>query len=327
MRILFQLSRKFINLLLFAVLYILLSLIYILILSLILKNQNLENPIMISTLIWWEVDSYISISLPSNILVTTRIVRTMVDIGIISASLSKLTEAINPITMANHFVYDSIDKIVVFRYWIMYPNVRYLYDIQIKVRLTSKRDDHFATNENNGLWYSKENSFKTLTSARGIRYIQLNKDESEELMSKLDRIRHEEDYHIQVMIKGSDSSGKVFSYIKQYTPQQLLYGYKFVPFKEYNCFAFLDENQGRNILKNRARFTTPRYHYFDKVYPMKDSKTPTGLNETELKRYRKSLISKKELKKAFIASDIVEIIIYLFLDSSFSTAIHKIFNL
>lgn len=329
MRIIAKLLKKFVYFILYALLFILISWIIIGIFGLVLLCSGIDNPFRESIYLWWDIESNYGIS--SEMVIVAKSLRYIAEVAIIGAYLVKFTEAVNPFAMANNILLDTVDKTIVFRYWIMYPTGKYLYNTRVGVKLLTPSDRNYGTNHTHGLWESKE--LDELPQARGIRYIELSPKESKDLLLSIYKNRHNKGIYILVSLSGSDSSGKTYTFTKSFNPKLILKGYKFVPFREYGTSTFLNPSKGRQALlsdKNLNFDGHPRYQYFDKIYEMHGSKLPLDLylkeNKKEKKRIQKAIVSKKELEKKTKISDIFGMLLYTYLDSNLSRKVHSFFN-
>lgn len=205
----------------------------------------------------------------------------MVDILIISNILKKLLNPINPIYFSNHFIYDTPKKEIFFRYWIMMREGKYLYDIDVRVRLIRPSVFQVGENKIKAEWQSVDKNITNLSYARGIRYIVLSQNESKELKRYLDNKEYN-DCIINVVISGKTNTGKVFTKFKDYKPQKLKIGYRFVPLQEHEYMSELyykptDNNREENWDKKREMFC---YHHFNMVTRLK-GKSRSEENEHE----------------------------------------------
>ncbi len=275
----------------------------IVIIGAFLSSYGIENAYQISSYIWWDLESDIELS--NSFLITIRVLRYIVDVTIIGAYLVKFTEGINPFTMSDFFLYDTVDEILVFRYWVMYPAGKYLYNLKVSVKLLTRSNTLYGANHTQGLW---EAELDSLDQVRGIRYIEVSHEDTLRFLDVIDQHKQNkssEEMYMIVSLSGSDSLGKVYSFSKRFDPELVLKGYKFVPYLEYGAEVFLNHNNGRHALLNHnLPHGNPRYQYFDKIYEIKDHCIPDVITEACKKtknlnfRYSDAKAKLKEARKS-----------------------------
>lgn len=205
----------------------------------------------------------------------------MVDILIVSNMLKKLLNPINPIYFSDYFIYDTPKKEFFFRYWIMMREGKYLYDINVRVLLIRPSVFQVGENKLKAEWHSMDKNITNLSYARGIRYVVLSRNESDELKRYLENEEYD-DCIINVIISGKTNTGEVFTKFKNYEPRKCMIGYRFVPLQEHEYMSELyykptEHNREAVWDKKREMFC---YQHFNMVTRLKE-KSRFGKNVFE----------------------------------------------
>lgn len=279
--------------------YLLSSLIFIIVFSLIYYLNNIENPIKNSIGIFWGLPNQISSESMSFWLTAEVIVSQLFSIIIATSVLIKFLKPLNPIILADKIAYNTKTKRFRFCYWIIWPEGRFLYDTTIRIFIANRLAHQAGVNSLPVEWESKDETVTKLRLSRGIRYVQLGEDESKEFYKMLNSIKHlPKDslnaYEINLVISGSDETGNRFYAWKRYNLRDVCYGYQFVPLQQHEYtderfFQGNDEELNTNVDEKKLKKELFRYQHFGKLFPLKE------LEDKEKKALKKYLLEKDQL--------------------------------
>lgn len=275
-----QLSKKMMMILKYIVFYQILSFLIILIFALVYYLIGVKYPIDYSFNIFLKITSDFAenASVPSKM---EYVANDLFNIIVASTILLKFLTPLNPIIISENVVFNSIIKKFSFCYWIMLPEGKFLFDINIRIFLTTRTAHQEGINSIKVKWQSNDKSVTNLKLARGIRYARLNKKESRELDKIIQMVKKDnsilkkdnsvlkKDYELNFVISGDDSVGNRFYAWKKYEIDDICYGYQFVPLQEheYTSKAFLagDEDGMNSDNTKICRKELFRYQHFGKI--------------------------------------------------------------
>lgn len=253
-----QLYKKFIYLLKYTLSYVFCAFFIIGIFSLWYNSLGIESP--------WDnsINIFCGIKYDNNIpykfIILELGFRNILFIAWIGSFLSNFLSPINPIYFSKNIVCNNDDKLRV-RYWIMTSYKQYLYNVNIRFILSEGPFINRGVNKTPTVWEYNED----YELMRGVRYIELNKEKTEEVLSKSKQLERP---YFTVRIQGQNKTGVTFFAQKMYSAKtNILYGYDFVYTFQQECVN-LAQKLGytcENVDKLKKKHLI-RYENFDKVY-------------------------------------------------------------
>lgn len=316
-----QLCRKIGLIVKYALYYIVISFIIILIFALFYYSCGFKTPVNSSIKIFWGIANESTI--PSSFwIIIEIIISNLFNLIIVSSVLIKFLRPLNPIIVSNNVAYNNKTKKFKFCYWIMLPESKFLFDVNIRIFLTTRAAYQDGVNSLPVIWQSTDENVKNLKQARGIRYAQLNTKESEELYKLMrDKRATSNEYELGFVINGNDATGNRYYSWKRYKLINIYYGFQFIPLQEheYNSEKFFMGNEELlNIQSHESHFPRElfRYQHFGKLFKLKNAEC---INKNQEK---KDILTKdkiingqyKYLKQKLV--DLCSWSIMLFLDRS-----------
>lgn len=293
MRSLHQIGKKIKAIFLYLLYYCLGSLIAVTIFAWIYSLKGIINSWQISFEIFWTIENY---KIDEIIYWTyaERIMNDLFSVILVGTVLAHLLKPLNPILFANYVAYDTVDRKMVFKYWIMLPKDQYLYDTRIKLFLADYETHQQGINKISPVWEVNENEDRlNLNMARGIRFVELTEKESSDLMKSIENLYNKHvdeegkyvggEIVIDFSIRGTDESGTTYHNWHKYKLDDILLGYRYVPMQRHSYYSrdfyrevYLNDEEKRNLNASEDFYQSGkkeffRYQHFDKVYRLKSS--------------------------------------------------------
>lgn len=316
-----QLCKKINLIIKYIVYYLIISFTIITAFALFYYFLSFKNPIESSIKVFWGISNdFID---QSFFWTTTEIlISNLFNLIIVSSVLIKFLKPLNPIIVSNNVAYNNKTKKFKFCYWIMLPENKFLFDINIRIFLTTRAAYQDGVNSLPVDWESMDEDVIKLKQARGIRYAQLNILESQKLYKLVkDKNATNRGYELGFVINGSDASGNRYYAWKRYKLINIYYGFQFVPLQkhEYTCEDFFKGNEDNlNTQNSGSHFPKElfRYQHFGKLFEL-ESAEKLGEDQEKKDILSKDKISNGQYK--WLVQKLVDLcswIIMLFLDRS-----------
>ncbi len=316
-----QLCKKINLIIKYIAYYFVISLIIITVFAFIYHSFNYKNPIEASIKIFWGISNDF-INQSTFWTIAETLVSNLFNLIIVSSVLIKFLKPLNPIIVSNNVAYNNKTKKFRFCYWIMLPENKFLFDIEIRIFLTTRAAYQDGVNSLPVKWQSTDEKVTKLKQARGIRYVQLSTKESQELYKFVkNKNATNQGLELGFVINGNDATGNRYYAWKRYKLINIYYGFQFVPLQKHEYTSnqfFLGNEDNLNTLNHSSHFPRElfRYQHFDKLFELK------GANTLMQKQERKDILSKdkiingqyKWLRQKSV--DLCSWIIMLFLDRS-----------
>ena len=248
-----QILKKLKNFLLFPVFLIIGSSTIVLIFALIYYQLGIINSLQYS------IDVFVGYAKIKNeiyaLTIAEIVIKYIFSVSFIGKFLLKFLEPLNPIAASNYFIYDEIHNIIRFRYWIMLPANKFLYDIHIRAIVVNEKE---KTNGINALPKKFILDDNLLEVARGVREVTLSKGTNDYPQILLDMLKTS-DKSLCIIISATTENGKRLNYMKQYKIDNMVKNCEFVSIRS---TSFYPELGGKAFF---------RYQHFDKLYIKNDS--------------------------------------------------------
>lgn len=316
-----QLCKKISLIIKYIIFYLVISFTIISVFAFFYYILNFKKPIESSIKVFWGIPN--DFTNQSSFWTTAEIiVSNLFNLIIVSSVLIKFLKPLNPIIVSNNIAYNNKTKRFKFCYWIMLPEGKFLFDINIRIFLTTRAAYQDGVNSLPVKWQSTDENVTKLRQARGIRYAQLNTEESKELYEIVkDKKAENNDYELDFVINGSDATGNRYYAWKRYQLINVYYGFQFVPLQkhEYTSDDFFVGNED-NINSHNYGSHFPRelfrYQHFGKLFELEKAKKLDGNQEKKDVLSKNKIINGqyKWLKQKLV--DFCSWIIMLFLDRS-----------
>lgn len=215
-----------------------------------------------STYVFFSVDSITIYDSLNKIVLYETIAREFLVVILLGNFVAKLTVPANPIFFSRFFTEN--DGKISFRYWIILPKGKYLYDAKVRVAITDDSEFIKGVNSIESYW-EYEQSYDFI---RGVRYIELDANEKAKATADVKRKEttnrklslkesiDKENATICIIIKGTSEDGQYYNYMKKYKKVDCVYNCKFVSIRKTE-FSSKDDAA-------RKRIVTPiRYQHFN----------------------------------------------------------------
>lgn len=305
MRPLEQLKKKvrYIGLYLFD--YLIASSVIIIAFGFIYKLNKVYYPWQMSLEIFWGFGERIPL-IVYNWVFLERVVNELFVLIFVGKILEKFLKPINPIITCKYAIYDTVNEKFSFRYWIMFPQNIYLYDVKIRVLLTEYETHQRGINQLKTIW-ELDSEIQNLDQIRGIRFIELSEADSQNLLKAIEKLLQADNgsgkrgkWSIDLAIRGNDENGNTYYKWSRYYYNRVLLGYRYVPLQrhEYDSDSFYSLKKNLvNVMDfeyqdfyktNKKEFF--RYQHFDKVY-----KLPSSASISD-KRIYNDILSEKQIR-------------------------------
>lgn len=291
MRALMQFGKKIHYALLYLLYYLAASAFIILLFGLFYYFNNVCSPWKLSLEVFWGSEESI---LPEVycFIFAEKIINDLFALIFVGKILEKFLKPINPIITSKYAIYDTVKMKFSFRYWIMLSRFEYLYDVKIRVLLTEYETHQRGINQLKPLWELKSDDIQSLDQIRGIRYIELSAEDSQELINTVQKYPNKS-WRIDVSIRGNNENGTTYYKWHRYQPKAILIGYRFIPLQrheyESDYFFSTDPYKTDDDISNFKKREFFRYHYFDKVYQL-----PYSISFTD-KKIRKDILTQNQI--------------------------------
>lgn len=289
MRPLNQIQKKMKFLMQYLFFYLLGTFLIVYIFALLYIQKGVTSPFRLSFEIFWSIESEYP-ELIKTIAYCETIAYDLFSIILVGTVLVRLLQPLNPIQFSNYIVYDTVDRKMTFRYWIMLPKGKYLYDVKLKILLTDYESHQTGINQLETFW-EPDNNKMNLDQIRGIRFVELNEKESSDLIILIERMiqKHINDKGeyiggncaVDFSIRGTSENGTTYYGWHRYKLEEILLGYRYVPLQRHT-YASEDfyrieprgDKGGINASKDfyeKGKKEFFRYQHFDKVYRLPNS--------------------------------------------------------
>lgn len=330
MRPLIQIGKKICFVIKYIVLYVVVSFIFISFFATLYWLFGVNNSFEYSLNVFWGIANEINMKIYCWT-IGEVVVSNLFNTIIVTCVLIRFLKPLNPIIMSKYIVYNTKKNRFHFRYWIMLPEGKFLFDAKLRVVVTTPEAHEVGINTLQSKWESKDDKVLNLGQIRGIRYLELNKEESQELLEYINNQKYNitEDRleknrcEINFVISAHDENGTRYYRWQKYQIADVLYGFQFVPLQghEYCDKRFFLENQPEEdfVKCNGTLYAGKelfRYQHFDKVYPLQAAVIPSE------KHIKKDILLKKQVIKGQYKGlrqkllDMCSWIIMFFLDKS-----------
>ena len=279
MRILFQLRRKVINILRWVLALLGVGGVIVLVFTGLYYIEGQPAPFQISMDVFLGIQDS-NIIVVHWIIVVETIIRELYVLLFGGTVLARVLKPLTPIIVSRYIVYN--DNLLRFRYWILYPHQKYLYDLNIRAVIVNKNDLIRGTTAS----LSEPKMLLTqesLKAARGVRYVDVSFTSAEKEL--FDTLMKNVQNQIYLLIQGTDESGVTFNIAHSYYSKSVLKDCSFVSIR------------ATEFQESPTEYF--RYHYFDKVTSKnvdkarnthKDaSKDILGSEQLDIKQFKGSL--------------------------------------
>ena len=331
-----QVSKKIKTIFLYLIYYLLSSLIVVILFGVIYLMKAVNSPWKVSFEIFWNIENYRY----ENIIYWTyaeRIVNELFSVILVGTVLAHLLQPLNPILFCKYAAHDTVDRKMVFKYWIMLPKDHYLYDVKINLVLADYAAHQQGINRINAAWEIEDDKERfNFNIARGIRYVELTEKESNNLIKAINNLLYEhkdnkkyaDGIGIDLYIKGTSERGITYHGLHKYKLKDILLGYRHVPLQRHSYDSedfyresYLSDEQKRNINASEDFYQSGkkeffRYQHFDKVYKLKSSA------KAEKAAKNHDILTKNQIKDGQYRGlhqfflDLISLISWYFLDSN-----------
>ena len=269
----------------YVIYYMVISFGVILMFALFYYFLHIKNPIDYSMKVFLGVagDFIEEVSFCS---ILETLISNLFNVIVVSSVLIKFLNTLNPIIISDYVTYNNKSKKYKFCYWIMLPEGRFLYEINIRIFLTTREAHLDGVNALRVVWQSEDENVINLKLARGVRYAQLSKKESKKLYKLIKKEKEtgeilKRKYELNFVLSGNDAAGSKYYAWKRYKLDEIWYGYQFVPLQqhEYTSDMFFkgneDEmNHGDGVINCAKELF--RYQHFGKLFALKNSEGHNG---------------------------------------------------
>lgn len=316
-----QLCRKINLIIKYIVYYLAISFTIITVFAFIYYFLNLINPIESSIKVFLGISN--DFTNQSAFWTTTELlVSNLFNLIVVSSLLIKFLKPLNPIIVSNYVAYNNKTKKFKFCYWIMLPENKFLFDINIRIFLTTRAAYQDGVNSLPVEWQSTDENVIKLKQARGIRYAQLNTKESQELYKLVkDKNATNHGYELGFVINGSDTTGNRYYAWKRYKLINIYYGFQFVPLQKHAYTSkqfFIGNEDNLNTQNHGSHFPRElfRYQHFDKLFELEKAE------KLKINQEKKDILSKEKIINGqynWLRQKLVDLcswVIMLFLDRS-----------
>lgn len=320
MKLVKQLFKKMVMITKYIIFYLFISFLSILVFAMIYHFKEIPNPIHYSIKVFWGISAEI-IDKISMVYILEIVVRDLFNVVIASSVLLKFLKPVNPIIIADRVIYNNKSEKYKFCYWIMLSEGKFLFDIKIRIFLSTSEAHQEGVNSLKTVWQSKDEEVINLQQARGIRYAQINKEESEELYKLIKNHNtdiSDKEYELNFVLNGSDANGNLYYGWKRYSLEEICYGYQFVPLQEHeytNPKYFTGNEEDINYKINKSDKELFRYQHFGKLFYLEGSENYTG-KEKNIILTKKQIIEGQYRGLGQKLLDFCSWVIMLFLDRS-----------
>lgn len=328
MRPLIQIKMKIKFLMKYLLFYFLGTFLLVYLFSVLYAMKGVPSQFELSFEIFWGIES----EFPESIQIIAyceKVTYDLFSVIFVGAVLVRLLQPLNPIKFCNYVVYDTVDKKFSFRYWIMLPKGKYLYDVKLRILVTDHESHHRGINQLHSFWEANGD----LPQARGIRFVELDQNESQNLKKEIEKMKQKiaghggevkERYAVDFSIRGISESGTTYCGWRRYKDDEIITGYRHVPLQRhtYDSEYFyrtkpIDEEKV-DISKDfyeKGKKEFFRYQHFDKVYRLSESKPAL------LAQKRGDVLTEKQIRHGQYAFpkqqflDLISFWVWFFLDS------------
>jgi hypothetical protein len=244
--------------------------------SLLYYYVGVEHPFLMSLRIIEDMDIENYGNNIAYLLHASKFVKTIIDLFLVAGLTSRFLAPVCPICFSEYVIYNSKLRKIVFRYWIMKRQHRFLYNATIRICLTTE-DEHKRGVNNITTYWEWTGSKGQLGKIRGIRFVELSKEDTAELIEKITEKHNENNEKglcLDVMITGSDENGRIFNKWKSYKVDEILANYDFAPVINDDAYCsqkFKEEIAGTHadkVLRKQRHEKFYNFQNFDKVYAL-----------------------------------------------------------
>ena len=276
----------------YIILYLLSILLLILVFGLIYRHSNVVAPFQTSIdVIWGSSDNLENVH---NLAVIQKIIYDVFLVLFIGTFVTQQLKPVNPIAYSKVAVHDDLENRYYFRYWAILPLQKYLFDVKIRLAVTTYEELNNGVNKLH-TWFEKEDTYNSI---RGVRFLMLEGKKSKKFRSAI-----EADHNrlISLYIIGTNEEGITYASVKRYHFSDIKTGYRFVSVRKSEFIKTAndlkdttDPKKLRRVEKKKKRMAkkadkdTMKYQYFDKLYLIPGK---TDAEEVE----RKYVLSKEQI--------------------------------
>lgn len=262
-----QLWRKIKRLIQYAALYIAFAFLFIFVFSEIYKSVDASLPNTTSVNIFLGMKDIRS--LPSNVYYICLMqiaAQNIFFIAWIGSFLSKFLKPLNPLFFSRYVV--CCHNQMKFRYWIMLPAHKFLYNVHIRVYFSSGSLYNGGKNKLTAEWELNNPRIQNINQARGVHIVELEEAETKSLLIEIDKYKNEPDAKLVIMINGSSDDGQIFWGRHSYNLSKFLKtGYQHVPIRQPECARVVNKfSKESNICEIHENRYLIRYENFNKIY-------------------------------------------------------------
>lgn len=201
----------------------------------------------------------------SSTIIIQKILYDVVLVLFIGAFVSQQIKPVNPVEYSEYISYCIGANKYYFRYWVLLPKNKYLYDAKVRLVVTEKAELNSGINSLHTLYEITEN----YNSIRGVRFLRLLGDEATKFS---DVLCSAQSLLISLYIIGTDEAGLTYSAVKRYKKDAIMSGYYFVSIRksEYLLQAqealCLESGNRHSVIENSSSKEVMRYRHFNKLY-------------------------------------------------------------
>lgn len=254
----------------YIILYFIIVSIFVVIFSFIYSSKNVSDPFIFCIDVIWGTPET-----PENVKAITIGQKIFYDVFLVlflGSFISQQIRPINPIEYSKYISFCKQSNEYFFRYWIILPVGKYLFDAKLRLIVTLKEEFNRGVNSL-ACVFEKEAEYNSI---RGVRYFKISGVDASRFSNALSR---NSSLIISLYIIGTNETGVIYSSVKRYKPADIMRGYKFISIRksEYKEQA---KKACNSVLKPSKKFLHKstkdssrefiRYQHFDKLYKAED---------------------------------------------------------
>lgn len=280
--------------------------------------QSFGNAVRYSIYIFFSVESITIHESLNSIALCETIAREFMVVILLGNFVTKLTVPANPIFFSRFFT--EHDGKFSFRYWILLPKGKYLYDAKVRVVITE--DSEFIKGIN-GLeaYWEYEQSFDFI---RGVRYVEIDKvPQTVEVEGKIPfrESIEKKNATICIIIKGTSEDGQYYNYMKKYKKEDCVYNCKFVSIQKSEFNSAGHERIVTPIRYQNFNYMTAidgKQAHINEIYPAASSNNGPQMIVEKKNMVSKLILDSQQIEKGTYWSN--------FLQDYFSLLLSKIYD-
>ena len=281
MQFLHQVWKRLFRLIKYFFIYLVFSVIFIGIFAYIYRINDIPSPCFVSLIIFLGVEDFKSLpSSATRIYVAQIVLQNICFLAWISSFLSKFLKPLNPFFFPQYVVCHNNQ--IKFKYWIMLPDHLFLYNIYIRVYFSAGPLYNGGENKLTAEWELNDVSRQNIDLARGVHSLILSEEDTQILLTEIQKAQNCKEAKLVIMIHGSNSDGLTFWGRHSYNVKShLKVGYEYVPIRQPECIRIV-KSISENLQIREKRYSI-RYQNFDKIYSPRNIKSYFGKGSLKYK--------------------------------------------